>query len=44
MVVSGARLSGPNRYPVVDAQEEERLPQPAIVQADQDGETPFTAE
>jgi hypothetical protein len=43
-LVIPATASGLNRYPVVDAQEEEGHPQPAIVQADQDGETSFTAE
>jgi hypothetical protein len=37
---SGARMaSGLNRDPVVDAQEQEGHPQPAVIQADQDGET-----
>jgi len=40
----GQGLVGADRDPVVDAQEEEGLPQPAIVEADQDGETPFTVE
>jgi hypothetical protein len=44
-MASGVRMaSGLNRDPVVDAQEEEGLPQPAVVQADQDGQTPFTVE
>jgi len=44
-VASGARAaSGLDRDPVVHRQEEEGLPEPAVVQADQDAQTPFTVE
>lgn len=44
LMASASMTSGLGRDPVVNAQEEEGRPQPAVVQAEQDGETPFTVE